>query len=135
MAHDDLAEHAEELLAPLGTVRRRRMFGGHGLYVDGCFLALIAGGRLYLKASPETRAHFEAAGCEAFRYEARGRWHQLLYYTVPADAMESPALMLPWARLALQAAWSARAAAKPASPRPPRVTPKTPARTTRTKAR
>ena len=119
MAHDDLAEHAEELLAPLGTVRRRRMFGGHGLYVDGCFLALIARGRLYLKASAETRTRFEEAGCEAFRYEARGRWHQLMYFTVPAEAMDSPACMLPWARLALQAGLSARAAAKPAAARPP----------------
>ena len=45
-----LVEHCLELLAPLGTARARRMFGGHGLRVDGVFVALVAFERLYLKA-------------------------------------------------------------------------------------
>jgi DNA transformation protein len=40
------------------------------------------------------------------------------YWTVPAEALDAPPLMEPWARLALQAALTARAA-KP----PPRVKP------------
>jgi DNA transformation protein and related proteins len=35
-------DHCAELLAPLGAVRVKRMFGGWGLYVDDIFLALIA---------------------------------------------------------------------------------------------
>ena len=38
MAQDDLRDHCLELLAPLGRVRSRRMFGGHGLYVDDLFI-------------------------------------------------------------------------------------------------
>jgi DNA transformation protein len=116
MASDrELVEHCRELLAPLGSVRSRRMFGGHGFYVDDLFVALIAFGRLHLKADASTRARFEAAGCEPFAYEAKGRRVALSYFTAPEDAMESPALMQPWARLALEAALRARAAKKAAA--------------------
>ena len=108
MRAEGLVEHCVELFAPLGAVRTRRMFGGHGIYVDEFFIALIASGRLYLKTDPGTRERFAAAGCEPFAYEGRGRTVTLGYWTAPPDALESPALMQPWARLALQAAVSAR---------------------------
>ena len=83
---------------------------GHGFYVDELFIALIAFGRLYLKADASTRARFEAAGCEPFVYDGKGKPVTMRYFTAPEDAMESPALMQPWARLALEAALRARAA-------------------------
>lgn len=103
-------DHCAELLAPLGAVRVKRMFGGWGLYVDEIFLALIAYERLFLKADAETRAAFEAEGCEPFVYSADGKSVSLGYWSAPAEALDSPALMGPWARLALQAALRARAA-------------------------
>jgi DNA transformation protein and related proteins len=109
-ARDELVELSMELLAPAGAVRARRMFGGHGLYVDDLFVAIIAMGRLYLKADDTTRAQFEGAGCEPFEYSAKDRSVTLGYWSAPAEAMESPALMLPWVRLALQAALRARGA-------------------------
>lgn len=111
MASDALVEHCLELLAPLGPVTARRMFGGHGLRVDGLFFGLIAFDRLYLKVDATTRPAFEAAGCSPFVYEGQGRPVTISYWTVPDDAMESPLFMQPWARLALQAALTARAAA------------------------
>jgi DNA transformation protein len=120
MAHDELAHHSMELLQPLGAVRSRRMFGGHGLYIDDLFVALIAFDKLFLKADAQTRPVFEAAGCEPFVYDGAGKAVTVSYFTVPADAMESPALMQPWARLALEAALRARAARKPKRPRAPR---------------
>ena len=102
--------HCLELLAPLGVVRSRRMFGGWGLYLDDLFIALIAGDRLYLKADAASRERFEAAGCEPFVYSAKDKAVSLGYWTAPADALESPPLMAPWARLAQQAALAARAA-------------------------
>ena len=110
-----LVEHCLELLAPLGAVRARRMFGGHGLYVDDLFVAIVAFERLYLKADAATQAAFAEAGCAPFVYEAQGKAVSLNYWTVPADAMESPALMQPWARQAIAAALRARAA-KPSAP-------------------
>jgi DNA transformation protein len=92
------------------------MFGGHGLRVDGLFIALVAFGRLYLKADEQSRHRFIAAGCEAFSYTARGKPMTMNYWTVPPQAMESPELMQPWARLALEAALSAAAAKGKARP-------------------
>ena len=119
MASDALVEHCLELLAPLGEVTARRMFGGHGLRLDGLFFGLIAFDRLYLKADAASRPAFEAAGCSPFVYDGKGKSVTLGYWTVPADAMESPALMQPWARLALQAALTARAAAAAKTARRP----------------
>lgn len=102
-------DHCLELLAPLGAVRSRRMFGGHGLYVDGLFVALIALDRFYVKADAETEAHFAAAGCEPFVYEGQAAPVRTRYWTVPDEAMESASLMAPWARLAIQAAMKAAA--------------------------
>ena len=113
---DEFTTHCLELLAPLGAPRAKRMFGGHGIYVDELFLALILGERLYLKADAVTRGRFEAAGCEPFTYDANGKRMSISYFSAPDDAMESPAVMQPWARLALEAALRARAA-KPASAR------------------
>lgn len=107
---DEFTHHCAELLAPLGTVRTRRMFGGQGIYVDELFIALIASEQLYLKADVETKPEFEAAGCLPFRYLKDGEWMPMSYFQPPEETLDSPALMLPWARLALQAALRAQAA-------------------------
>jgi DNA transformation protein and related proteins len=117
--------HCVELLQPLGTVRTKRMFGGWGLYVDEIFIAIVAFERLYLKVNDTTRAAFEAEGCEPFVYDSKTGSVALGYWTAPADALDSPALMQPWARRALQAALAARAA-KPAAPARKRKTGATP---------
>jgi DNA transformation protein and related proteins len=143
-----LVDHCLELLAPLGAVRAKRMFGGHGLYVDELFIALIAFERLYLKVDAQTQPAFSAAGCEPFVYvkppkpplrgdsppeeergnlgrpgvaSAKGKPMTMSYWTVPAEAMESPALMQPWARQAMAAALRARAAKALAAPRKTRA--------------
>ncbi len=113
-AHHEFLSHCTELLGSAGAVRTRRMFGGHGFYVDDLFIALIAAERLYLKVDSQTRAAFEAAGCVPFVYDREGKSTSLGYFSAPEEAMESPPLMQPWARLALAAALRARAA-KPAA--------------------
>jgi DNA transformation protein len=118
--------HCLELLAPLGAARSRRMFGGHGFYIDELFVALIFSERLYLKADAQTRPHFEAAGCAPFVYDGKEGAVTISYFTAPDAAMESPQDMQPWARLALEAALRARAAKTPA--RAPAKTPRKPRR-------
>ena len=110
--------HCLELLEPLGAMRARRMFGGWGLYADEVFIAIIGGDRLFLKTSAETRRAFEAAGCEPFVYDAKAGSIAMSYWSAPADAMDSPALMAPWARRALQAALAARTHKLALKPRP-----------------
>lgn len=111
---DDFLHWCAELLAPLGRVRHRRMFGGHGLYLDEVFVALVMRGCLYLKVDDDTEARFEAAGSERFSYTtAKGVQGELRYRSAPDEAMDSPAQMAPWARLALASALRAQAAALP----------------------
>lgn len=117
----DFVTHCVELLSTAGPVRVNRMFGGYGFYVDGLFCALVAYDRLYLKGGPDDRARFEAEGCEPFRYSAKDQEQvSLSYWSAPADAMESPALMAPWVRLAVQAALATRAAKAPVKRRRPK---------------
>lgn len=46
---DPFVQHCLELLSPLGTAHSKRMFGGHGVYLDGLFIGLVARDQLYLK--------------------------------------------------------------------------------------
>jgi DNA transformation protein len=115
-APNEFVAHCLELLGSVGTARSRRMFGGHGFYVDDLFIGLIAYERLYLKADAFTRASFEAAACLPFVYDGAGKSVTMAYFSAPEEAMESPSLMQPWARLALAAALRARAAKPPARP-------------------
>ncbi|MBC7916421.1 MAG: TfoX/Sxy family protein [Rhodoferax sp.] len=94
------------------------MFGGWGISTDGLTIAIIAdlgqGETLWLKANDDSRTRYEAQGCARFVYDMQGQAKGMNYYSAPPDAMESPALMAPWARIALEAALLARNA-KPLS--------------------
>lgn len=96
------------------AVTARRMFGGHGLYADGRFFALIDDDTLYLKCDEATRARFDALELPPFVYAKDGKGMALSYRRAPDDALESPAAMRLWTRLAVEAALRAAAAkAKP----------------------
>lgn len=105
---DPFVLHACELLSCLGPVKAQRMFGGYGLSVYGLNVALIAWDTLFLKTNAQTAPQFLAKGARPFEYETRGKTQRLQYHTPPDEALESPALMAPWARLALAAAVAAR---------------------------
>jgi DNA transformation protein len=111
---NEFVEHVLELLAPLGDVSARRMFGGHGIYRDGLMFALVSGDVLYLKADGESRGEFEDAGSEPFSYMARRRQVILSYWRAPEDALESGDAMQSWARAAFAAALRARAGSRTA---------------------
>lgn len=106
---DDFVDYVLELFGPFGTVVSRRMFGGHGVYLDGLMFAIISEDTLYLKADEMNRIEFEQAGCEIFGYARKGRRATLGFFRAPEDAMESPELMLPWARTTYAATLRANA--------------------------
>ncbi len=116
----EFVQHCLDLLAPVAPCTAKRMFGGWGLSTEGLTLAIIAdlgdGERLWLKVDANTLPQFEAAGCKPFVYLAKGKPMTMGYRSAPEDAMESPALMRPWARLALDAAVRAQAGKKPKKP-------------------
>lgn len=112
MRNDGFIDYLHELLDPVGRIAVRRMFGGHGLYCDGIFFAIVIEERLYLKADAQSRPRFEQAGCAPFVYDGHGRRIEMSYWSAPEEAMDSADDMRPWALLALQAARRA-AEAKP----------------------
>ncbi|WP_211444942.1 TfoX/Sxy family protein [Collimonas humicola] len=111
--NDAIIDYIRELLAPLGAVSARRMFGGYGIYHDSVMIALVADGTLFLKTDEQTRPQFAAAGCRPFVTESKGKAIEMSYWSAPEDAMDSAGAMTPWARLAYAAAVR-KANAKPA---------------------
>ena len=105
-----------ELLAPVGPIAARRMFGGAGLYADGRILGLAIEGTLYLKTDGLTRDAFAAAGGAPFIYAGKAKPITVSYWTPPEEAMDSSDSMRPWALRAREAAQRA-ALAKPAKKR------------------
>ncbi len=113
-------DHLRELMRAGGrTVATRAMFGGHGVYVDGLFVAIVDDDVPYLRADDVNRGEFSDLGLPAFEYTTKGgARHAMGYFRAPDDALEGAHAMAPWVRSALGAAL--RSAAAKAAPRPKR---------------
>ena len=123
--NQEFATYCCDLLGSIGPCVLRRMFGGFGISVDGLTVAIMTdlgqGEKLWLKADDDSRATFEAAGCQRFGYLREGVQRGMNYYSAPEEAMDSPQQMAPWARLALQAALNAALKPKPKPKPKPKV--------------
>ncbi|HJU99091.1 MAG TPA: TfoX/Sxy family protein [Burkholderiaceae bacterium] len=104
MVSPDFLSYLADVLAPLGSVRSKRMFGGVGIYIDELFCAIIDDDCLYFKADDDNEAQFLAARCAPFTYQKQGDVCALRYYRVPDEAMDDASDMLRWARLGMAAA-------------------------------
>lgn len=115
----EFATYACDLLGGVGPCVAKRMFGGWGISTDGLTVAILAdlgsGEKLWLKANEQTAGQFRSAGCEQFTYPMKSakapggvELKSMNYFAAPEEAMDSPAFMLPWARLALEAALQAQ---------------------------
>lgn len=101
---DGFIDFLRELLEPLGRISTRAMFGGHGVYCEDLFIAIVIDGRLYLKVDEQTRDEFLAAGSAPFLYAGKSKAIEMSYWNVPEEALDSPEQMRPWALRALAAA-------------------------------
>lgn len=111
----EFCDHVVDLLAPLGRVTYRSMFGGWGFYLDGLFFAVADEDVLYLKADDGNRPLYEAAGSGPFRpYPDRDA--TMSYYEVPAEVLDDAEALAEWARAALEAARRARAGKRRRTP-------------------
>lgn len=90
--------HVLELMAPLGPVAARSMFGGWGLSLDGLTFALIAGEELYLKVDDQNRPAYMALGLPAFAPFEDQPDKVMNYRQPPAETLEDADSLLPWAR-------------------------------------
>lgn len=106
---DPFVERIQALLTPLGPARARRMFGGHGIFMDDVMFAIVADGELHLKVDPESEPEFTRAGATPFTYRRQGREIAMSYWSAPDGALDDMAALQPWADLALAAARRAKA--------------------------
>ena len=100
-----LEDLLEDLLAPLGGVTIRRMFGGRGIFKDGLMFALLSSrGVFYFKADAETAPAFAAEGCEQWTPEMQGRAMPMPYWRAPERLFDEPDEFAEWARQAFTVA-------------------------------
>jgi DNA transformation protein len=90
--------------APFAGVSVKRMFGGHGVYVDGLFFAIEAGGEIYLKADRHSAMRFQEAGSRPFVYQGKDRPITISYWSLPDQAFEDADELVLWAKFAVEAA-------------------------------
>jgi DNA transformation protein len=103
----EFVEYALRQLQVLGPVVARRMFGGHGLYCDERFFAVIDNDALYFKVDALSRLDYVAAGMGPFAPLPGKKMDG--YYEVPLDVLESRAKLAQWGKKALAAAEGAAA--------------------------
>ena len=109
-------ELLKDLMAPLGQISVRRMFGGAGIYCDGQFFALVDDDTLFLKTDESGRAAFEAEGMGPFTYMTKdGPGTLLSYWRAPERLLDDADEMLAWARAAMGVARRAAAKKKPSA--------------------
>lgn len=99
----EFRDHVLDLLAPLGAVRARAMFGGAGLYLGDTMFALIADDVLYFKTDAGTAGDYEALGMGPFK-PFDDKPMIMPYHEVPPDVMEDSETLCAWARRAWEAA-------------------------------
>jgi DNA transformation protein len=106
MTDDQLRDLVARALADF-PFTSRRMFGGHGLYLDGAFFGVISDGKLYFRTADESRADYVSRGMRALqpRYRPRGRKTVDRNFEVPPDVLADAVALREWA---LPAARTAR---------------------------
>jgi DNA transformation protein and related proteins len=93
----------EQLGRAVPRIRARSMFGGVGIYSGDLFFGLIDDDTLYFKVDDSNRSDFAARKMEPFRpYGEDGE--TMGYYEVPADLLEDPERLRPWAEKAIAVA-------------------------------
>ncbi|MCH9816103.1 MAG: TfoX/Sxy family protein [Actinomycetia bacterium] len=95
------AEHLTVVFTPLGDVTTKKMFGGHGIFVDSIMFALVdSAGTAFLRSDPASAEEFEQRG---------GRKHaRMPYWQVPEDVLDDEDELLRWGTRAADAARSAK---------------------------
>ena len=103
MARDDsFADFILDQLQDLPDVGCRAMFGGHGLYQDETFFAIVYKSRLYFKTDAASAALYRRRRMKPFRPNARQTLKN--YYEVPAEIIEDRDELGAWAKRAIAVA-------------------------------
>jgi DNA transformation protein len=94
-----------EVFESFGTIKSRKMFGGHGIYHQDLMFGLVADDELYLKTDDDNIAEFLEQGLQAFEFKTKdGKVMQMSYLKAPEDIYDDPDQARYWADLSFAAA-------------------------------
>ena len=100
---NEFVEHVLRQLSTLGMATAKPMFGGHGLYLDEIFFAVVDDDVLFFKVDGETRVRYIAAGMGPF-HPLKNKPPMEGYYEVPLDVLEDRKRLREWGSEALSIA-------------------------------
>jgi DNA transformation protein len=89
-------------LQALPDLECRSMFGGHGIYQDENFFAIVYQGKLYFKTDTKSAIPYRKVGMKPFRPNQKQTLKN--YYEVPVDVIEDRDRLIAWARESLRVA-------------------------------
>tara|TARA_R110002072_G_scaffold213520_2_gene370787 strand:- start:649 stop:1002 length:354 start_codon:yes stop_codon:yes gene_type:complete len=88
-------------LHTLGVVSTKRMFGGHGLFVNGLMFSIVVDDVVYLKGDEKSARIYTDAGCPRFTYMRKDKPVHLNYYQAPDSSLDDPLELHHWAIIAV----------------------------------
>ena len=104
---------ALELLAGLGALRSKRMFGGAALYAGEVLFALADDDAIWIKVDDAVEPLFVAEGPPLLSYSSKaGEVMTMPYRRLPETALDDPDEAVRWAKLGVEAAIRKKAAPK-----------------------
>jgi DNA transformation protein len=91
-----LLDQIIDLLASVGGISSKAMFGGHGVFHEGAMFGIIKGNGLFFKVNESNRPEYEKASSNQYK--------PMPYYQVPADVMDNHVTLLQWAQASIKVA-------------------------------
>src|SRR5215831_15403279 len=105
VASDSFGEFLRELLAPVGRVTMRRMFGKTGVFCEGLMLGMVTDNTLYFRVDDLNRAIFhEAEPVPPLTYNKQGSTIDRPFWRARERLFDEPDERVMSARAALAAA-------------------------------
>jgi len=96
-ASAESAENLQDKLFPLGEIRLKKMFGGHGVFYEETMFSLVdSKGTVFFKVDDSNKHRFEDAGAEK-----HGR---MPYYQVPEQILSNDKTLQEWAKVSVDIA-------------------------------
>jgi DNA transformation protein len=100
----EFVSYVVDMLQTIGPVYSKKMFGGHGVFLEGLMFALIADNELFLKTDAESEDEFRERGLQPFTYNKKGKLIKMSYYQAPEEVMEDSDMMNEWGNKGYSAA-------------------------------
>jgi len=95
------AERLQDNLFPLGDVRLKKMFGGHGIFMEDTMFALVdKAGTIFFKVDETIIKMYEDVGST--------KHMRMPYYQVPDEVLADEKTLQEWAQKSITVAKSAK---------------------------